>query len=268
MSGNIKDFEAAAATGRGERRYGGVARLYGDAALARLRGARVAVAGIGGVGSWAAEALARSGVGALRLIDLDHVAESNINRQIHALEATLGQAKVVAMAERIAQIDARIEVRCVDDFVSEANVATLLDGPLDFVIDAIDNVRAKAALVAWCRRAGIGLVTVGAAGGQTDPTRIAVADLAHTTQDPLLARLRARLRRDYGFPRAAGKRFRVDAVYSSEPLRYPDAACLPEAGPQGLNCAGFGSSVAVTASFGLAAAGRAIDRLCADKRLK
>lgn len=267
MNGMNKDLDIATAAGEGERRYGGVARLYGEAALARLRCARVAVAGIGGVGSWAVEALARSGVGGLRLIDLDHVAESNINRQIHALESSLGQAKVVAMAERIAQIDARIEVRCVDDFVTEGNVATLFDGPLDFVIDAIDDVRAKAALVAWCRRAGIGLVTVGAAGGQTDPTRIAVADLARTTQDPLLARLRARLRRDYGFPRAAGRRFRVDAVYSTEPLRYPDAACTPLRRPQGLNCAGFGSSVAVTASFGLAAAARAIDRLCADERL-
>ncbi len=264
MSGTNTDSERAPEAAAGERRYGGVARLYGEDALVRLRNARVAVAGIGGVGSWAVEALARSGVGALRLIDLDHVAESNINRQIHALETTLGQAKVVAMAERIAQIDGRIVVDCIDDFVTEDNVATLLDGPLDFVVDAIDNLRAKAALVAWCRRAGIGLVTVGAAGGQTDPTRIVVADLALATQDPLLARLRARLRRDYGFPKKAGKRFRVDAVYSTEPLRYPDAACAPMQGPQGLNCAGFGSSVAVTASFGLAAAGRAIDRLCVN----
>ena len=268
MSGIDTDLDTAPAAGADERRYGGVARLYGPAALARLRHARVAVAGIGGVGSWAVEALARSGVGALRLIDLDHVAESNINRQIHALDSSLGQAKVVAMAERIAQIDTRIEVSCVDDFVTEDNVGALLAGPLDFVIDAIDDVRAKAALVAWCRRAGIGLVTVGAAGGQTDPTRIAVADLARTTQDPLLARLRARLRRNYGFPKTAGRRFCVDAVYSTEPLRYPDAACAPVRGPQGLNCSGFGSSVAVTASFGLAAAGRAIDRLCASRREK
>jgi tRNA A37 threonylcarbamoyladenosine dehydratase len=243
------------------RRYGGIVRLYGADGLARLRAARVAVAGIGGVGSWAVEALARSGVGALRLIDLDHVAESNMNRQIHALEDTLGQAKVSAMAERIARIDPRTRVECVDDFVSEDNVATVLAGPLDYVIDAVDDVRAKAAMVAWCRRQGVAVITLGAAGGQVDPTRIAVDDLARTTQDPLLAKLRARLRRDHDFPRGVGKRFRVDAVYSTEPLQYPDAACAADAGPQGLSCAGFGSSMAVTATFGLTAAARVIGAL-------
>ena len=243
------------------RRFGGIVRLYGEAGLARLARARVAVVGIGGVGSWAVEALARSGVGHLRLIDLDHVAESNMNRQIHALEATLGQAKVEAMAARIGQIDPGIAVECVDDFVTEANVSAMLVPPLDFVIDAIDDVRAKAAIVMHCRRHGIGLITLGAAGGQTDPTRIAIEDLSRTTQDPLLAKLRARLRRDHGFTRDPAKRFRVEAVYSTEPLRYPDASCTAEAGPAGLSCAGFGSSMAVTASFGLAAAARAIERL-------
>ncbi|QID19022.1 tRNA threonylcarbamoyladenosine dehydratase [Nitrogeniibacter mangrovi] len=243
------------------RRYGGIVRLYGAEGLARLRAARVAVAGIGGVGSWVVEALARSGVGSLRLIDLDHVAESNMNRQIHALEATLGQAKVLAMAERIAGIDPRTVVETVDDFVTEDNVAQVLAAPLDYVVDAIDDVRGKAAMVAWCRRQGVPVITLGAAGGQVDPTRIEIADLARTTQDPLLAKLRARLRRDYGFPRGAGKRFRVDAVYSTEPLHYPEAACETDAGPQGLSCAGFGSSMAVTASFGLAAAARVLEAL-------
>jgi len=243
------------------RRYGGIVRLYGAEGLARLRAARVAIAGIGGVGSWAVEALARSGVGHLRLVDLDHVAESNLNRQIHALESSLGKAKVVAMAERIGDIDPRTEVVCVDDFVSEENVATVFDAGLDYVVDAVDDVRAKAAMVAWCRQHGVAVITLGAAGGQVDPTRIEVDDLSRTTQDPLLAKLRSRLRRDYGFPRGMGKRFRVDAVYSTEPLQYPEAACETDLGPQGLSCAGFGSSMAVTASFGLAAASRVIGAL-------
>ncbi|MCB1961510.1 MAG: tRNA threonylcarbamoyladenosine dehydratase, partial [Rhodocyclaceae bacterium] len=234
-------------------RYGGIARLYGAAGLARLRAARVAVAGLGGVGSWAVEALARSGVGHLRLIDLDHVAESNINRQIHALEDTLGQAKVVAMAERIARIDPGVEVACIDDFVTADNVAELLAPPLDYVIDAIDDVRAKAALLVWCQRQGIALVTVGGAGGKTDPARVQLADLGRTTEDPLLAKLRARLRSDYGYPRGAKRKFHVDAVFSPEIQRGE--------GGGGLNCAGFGSSMAVTASYGLVAAGRVIDRI-------
>lgn len=245
------------------RRFGGVARLYGDTALVRLQQARVAVAGIGGVGSWVAEALARSGVGNLRLIDLDHVAESNMNRQIHALEDTLGQAKVAAMAARIGQIDPGVVVECVDDFVTEENVATTLAGPLDIVIDAIDDLAAKTAIVLHCRRHGIRLVTLGAAGGQIDPTRIVIGDLSRTEQDPLLARLRKRLRQNHGFSRNPARRFGIDAVYSTEPLRYPAGSCDADAGPAGLSCAGFGSSVVVTASFGLAAAGRAIDRLLA-----
>ncbi|TVO62623.1 tRNA threonylcarbamoyladenosine dehydratase [Denitromonas ohlonensis] len=243
------------------RRFGGVARLYGEAALARLQQARVVVAGIGGVGSWVVEALARSGVGHLRLIDLDHVAESNINRQIHALDDTLGQAKIEAMAARIRLIDPGIVVECIDDFVTEANVATTLAGPVDLVVDAIDDLSAKAAIVLHCRRHGIRLITLGAAGGQTDPTRIVIGDLSRTEQDPLLARLRKRLRQKHGFSRNSGRRFGIDAVYSTEPLRYPEGSCDAVVGPAGLNCAGFGSSIAVTASFGLAAASRAIDRL-------
>lgn len=254
MSGSLPLVDEA-------RRYGGIVRLYGGEGLARLRAARVAVVGIGGVGSWAVEALARSGVGHLRLIDLDHVAESNMNRQIHALEATLGQAKVTAMAQRIGQIDPRTEVECVDEFVDADNVAQLLDAGLHYVVDAVDDVCAKAAMAAWCRTHGVRMITLGAAGGQVDPTRIEVADLSRTTQDPLLAKLRQRLRRDHGFPRGAGKRFGIEAVFSTEPLTYPEAACASDGGPQGLSCAGFGSSMAVTASFGLAAAGRVIDVL-------
>jgi tRNA A37 threonylcarbamoyladenosine dehydratase len=243
-----------------ERRFGGLARLYGAQGLARLQAAHVCVVGIGGVGSWAVEALARSGVGRLTLVDLDHVAESNMNRQIHALEGTLGQAKVLAMAERVVAINPLARVAAVDAFAEPDNLAAIIPADADAVIDAIDSVRAKAALIAFCLARGVQVVTAGAAGGQTDPTRIAVADLARTVQDPLLAKVRSRLRREYGFSRDAKRSFGVEAVYSTEPLSYPEAACdAPVAGPAGLGCAGFGSSMVVTASFGLVAAGRVID---------
>jgi len=237
------------------RRFAGIERLYGAGALARLAAAHVCVVGIGGVGSWAAEALARCGVGRLTLIDLDHVAESNINRQVHALEDTLGQAKAQAMAERIAQIDPACTVVCIEEFITPENVATLLPA-CDLALDCIDQVRAKAALIAHCKRAGIAVVTTGGAGGRTDPTRIRIEDLSRTTQDALASKLRARLRKDYGFPREAKRKFGVPCVFSDEPLRRPQGlACdVDEKGLHGLNCAGYGSSVMVTAAFGLAAA--------------
>ncbi len=237
------------------RRFSGIERLYGADSLTRLAAAHVCVIGIGGVGSWAAEALVRSGVGRLTLIDLDHVAESNINRQIHALESTLGQAKVTAMQERIAQINPACTVDCVEEFITPENVATLL--PMcDAIIDCIDQVKPKAALIALCRRSKLPVVTTGGAGGRTDPTRIRIDDLARTTQDALASKLRARLRQDYGFPRDAKKKFGVPCVFSDEQIRRPQTlACdLDEAGLHGLNCAGYGSSVAVTAGFGFAAA--------------
>lgn len=240
-----------------ERRFGGMRRLYGVEAAARLRTAHVCVIGIGGVGSWAAEALARSGVGRLTLIDLDHVAESNINRQVHALEATLGQAKVLAMRERIGQINPACEVACVEEFVSPENAATLIPA-CDGVIDAIDQVKAKAALIAHCKRAGIALVTTGGAGGRSDPAQLRIDDLSRTIQDPLASKVRARLRKEYGFPREPKKKFGVDCVYSVETIRRPQAAAcdVDEAGLHGLSCAGYGSSVCVTAPFGFAAAAR------------
>ncbi|HJW26353.1 MAG TPA: tRNA cyclic N6-threonylcarbamoyladenosine(37) synthase TcdA [Rhodocyclaceae bacterium] len=239
-----------------ERRFGGVARLYGDAGAARLRQAHVCIVGIGGVGSWAAEALARSGVGALTLIDLDMVAESNTNRQVHALDDIYGKAKVDAMAERIAAINPDCAVTTVEDFVTPENTAELLAGPFAAVVDAIDQVKAKAAMLAHCRRHRLPIVTAGAAGGQMDPTQIRLADLSQTVQDPLLAKVRSHLRRDYGFPRDGKKKFGITAVYSTEQLRYPEtgAVCSTDSGPTGLNCAGFGSSVCVTSVFGMAAA--------------
>ncbi len=250
------------------RRFGGVARLYGEPALARLAAAHVCVVGIGGVGSWAAEALARSAVGRITLIDLDHVSESNVNRQIHALDGEFGRAKVQAMAERILAINPACAVTGIDDFITEENVVALLP-PCDAVLDAIDIVRAKAALIAHCRRSGRPVVTTGGAGGRRDPTRIQVADLARTTEDALASKVRARLRREYGFTREAKKKFGVDCVFSVEPIvrpASPGPACdIDESGGgrglQGLNCAGYGSAVTVTACFGLVAAARVLERL-------
>ena len=250
-----------------ERRFGGIARLYGQPALERFRAARVCVIGVGGVGSWIVEALARSAVGALTLIDLDNVAESNINRQVQALSATLGQAKIDALAERIAQINPYCKVTLVEDFITPDNLAQMIGAhSYDYVVDAIDSARDKAALIAYCRQHAIALITIGGAGGQTDPTKIAVRDLSKTEQEPLLKRVRKLLRSHYGFPRGEKNKFNVDAVFSMEPLQFPadEAGCSLDAGGRGItgiNCAGFGSSVVVTASFGMVAAAHLLRKL-------
>jgi tRNA A37 threonylcarbamoyladenosine dehydratase len=252
-----------------ERRFGGVRRLYGTVAFERFQRAHVCIIGIGGVGAWAAEALARTAIGRLTLIDPDHLAESNINRQVHALTHELGKSKTQAMKERIDAINPQCQVTGVEEFLTPENVSGLLENRFDYVVDAIDSAHAKTALIAHCRRQRIGLVSIGAAGGQTDPGRVQLADLARTTEDPLLAKVRASLRRGHGFPRDPAKKFGVDCVYSTEPLTYPSAeggVCdeRPEdAHLHGLNCAGFGSSVCVTATFGLRAAAHVLDRLTA-----
>ena len=254
------------------RRFGGIARLYGDAALTRFQNAHVCVIGVGGVGSWIVEALARSTIGAITMIDLDNLAESNVNRQIHALTDTLGQAKVFALAERIKQINPTCRVTQVEDFITPDNVAEMIgQGRYDYVIDAIDNVRAKTALIVYCREHGIKLVTLGGAGGQIDPTKIEVRDLCRTEQEPLLAKVRKRLRRYHGFPRGTKNKFHIDAVFSTEPLRFPELCEVGDdddgegdeksAGVTGLNCAGFGSAMVVTAAFGLVAASHVLNKL-------
>jgi tRNA A37 threonylcarbamoyladenosine dehydratase len=237
-----------------ERRFGGLRRLYGDADYLRLRGARLAVVGLGGVGSWAAEALARSGVAELVLIDLDHVAESNINRQVQALGATVGMAKAEALRQRIADIHPDCQVRCIEEFVDEQNWPGLLAGQvIDGVVDACDQVRAKACLAAWALESGTPLVTVGAAGGKREPHRLEVDDLAAVTHDPLLASLRQRLRKFHGAARQG--KMHVSCVYSREPVHLPLAAPGEACAVDGsLNCHGYGSTVTVTASFGMAAA--------------
>lgn len=245
-----------------ERRFGGLRRLYGHAAYERLRGARLAVIGVGGVGSWAAEALARSGVAALTLIDLDHVAESNINRQVQALHHTVGQAKVLALMDRIAAIHPACSVHPVEEFVDEDNAAALLGArPLDGVLECCDNVRAKAATAVWARVKGVPLVTVGAAGGKTRPHAVEVADLAEVTHDPLLASLRQRLRQRHGAPRKGS--IGVQCVFSREAVRPPQDAACDVSGDGSLNCHGYGSSVTVTAVFGMVAAATLTERILA-----
>lgn len=251
-----------------DRRFGGIARLYGAAALERFRHAHVCVIGVGGVGSWAVEALARSAVGKLTLIDLDNVAESNTNRQLPALDPHYGRAKVSVLAERVRAINPACEVVEIEEFVEEGNLEDMLGRGYDFVIDAIDNLRVKTAMAAWCVKRRQPFIVSGGAGGQMDPTQIRVADLGEVTYDPLLAKLRYNLRRHHGFAREPGKKLHVPCVFSTEQLVYPDApSCdVGERGPQGLSCAGFGASMAVTASFGLAAAAHALKTLAKPAR--
>ena len=247
-----------------ERRFGGLRRLYGEAAYQRLRGLRLAVVGLGGVGSWAVEALARSGVAELVLIDMDHVAESNINRQIQALSATLGQAKGQALADRIAQIHPACRVHLVDNFVGPENWPGLLPVAVDGVIDACDQVRAKVAMAQWSLAEAVPLVCVGAAGGKSSAERTQMSDLAQVTHDPLLASVRQRLRQSWrqsgSAPRLGRQgQFGLACVHSLEPVLPPqDAACDPASK---LACHGYGSSVMVTASFGMTAASALVGAL-------
>ena len=237
-----------------ERRFGGLRRLYGEAGYERIRAARVAVVGLGGVGSWAAEALARSGVASLTLIDLDHVAESNINRQVQAVGTTIGQSKVQALRERIADIHPGCELIGIEEFVDEGNWPALLPQPVDAVIDACDQVRAKCAIAAWALQTGARLVVVGAAGGKRQPHAVQVDDLVLVTHDPLLASLRQRLRKQHGAARTG--RMGVRCVFSREAVAAPEQACDVDGS---LNCHGYGSSVGVTATFGMVAASLALE---------
>lgn len=254
-----------------DRRFGGIARLYGEKALARFRGAHVCVIGVGGVGSWIVEALARSAIGKLTLIDLDNVAESNINRQIQALSGTIGMAKISALAERIAQINPFCEVVQVEDFITPDNLDEMVGAHnFDYVVDAIDSAKSKTALIHYCRSKQIPLVVIGSAGGQTDPTRIEVRDLSKTEQEPLLKKVRRRLRSQFNYPPNSKNKLGVDAVFSMEPLKFPETGevCTvdgderaPQQGVTGINCAGFGSAMVVTATFGMVAAGHLLRKL-------
>ncbi len=248
------------------RRFGGVRRLYGQTAFENFCHAHICVVGIGGVGSWAAEALARSAIGKITLIDLDNVAESNVNRQNHAYTGEFGRAKVEAMAEYINKINPQCRVNKIEDFVSIDNVRELMTKDFDYVIDCADSHRVKAAMIAHCRRNKIKIITVGSAGGQIDPTQIRVCDLINTDQDALLAKTRKLLRQQYGFTHTPKHRFNVPAVYSSEQLSYPSeegeiTLQKPETA-RDLSCAGgIGSVMTVTASFGLVAVSHVLKKL-------
>ena len=233
-----------------QRRFGGVESLYGPTAIDCFMQAHVIVVGIGGVGSWVAEALARNAIGELTLIDMDVVAESNINRQLPALSSTLGKNKIDVMAERIHDINPNCKVNLIDDFVSEDNLAEMIDDNANYVVDCIDSSRAKAAMIAWCKRRKIKIITLGGAGGQTDPSLIKVSDLSKTIHDPLLSKTRKLLRQNYGFSTNKKRRFAITCVYSTEHLTRP----VQQSGASALSCAGgLGSSVMVTASFGFIA---------------
>lgn len=243
-----------------DRRFSGLERLYGVVPAHAIRSAHVVVVGIGGVGSWVAEALARSGVGRLTLIDLDHIAESNINRQVHALSTSVGMAKVLAMQQRIALINPDCVVNCVEAFVEPDNWPILVPADADATVDACDQIKAKTAMADWARRSKAPFISVGAAGGKRHAHKVDVADLSETTHDPLLAQMRYRLRKAHGAPRD-GKRMGVICVFSREAVRPADASCELEQGDNTLNCHGYGSVVAVTATFGMCAAGWVLDKI-------
>lgn len=253
-------------------RFGGIKRLYGNQQTQILFESHVCVIGIGGVGSWVAEALARTGIGQITLIDMDDICATNVNRQIHALTDTVGDLKIEAMQERIKQINPHCKVNLVDDFISPDNLREYIDASFDYVVDAIDSVKAKSALIAYCKRNKIPIITTGGAGGQTDPTQITVADVAKTVQDPLMSKVRSTLRRDFNFSKNPKRKFGVDCVYSTEQLVYPTSdgqVCQqkPDSeGPMRLDCSGgFGAVTMVTASFAFVAAARVVNKLIAKK---
>lgn len=244
-----------------EQRFGGIGRLYTPEGLAKLRQSHICVIGIGGVGSWAVEALARSGIGKITMIDMDDICVTNINRQIHALTSTVATLKTEAMKTRIAEINPECQVEIIDDFISPDNLADYLNRGYDYVIDAIDSVKTKAALIAYCKRNKIRLITTGGAGGQTDPSQIQIADLSKTIQDPLASKARSLLRKEYHFSQNPKRKFGVDCVFSTQPLIFPKMGEGCEISAT-MNCAnGFGAVTIVTATFAFFAVGRVIDKL-------
>lgn len=252
------------------QRFGGIVRLYGVAGAQALRAAHVCVVGIGGVGSWTAEALARSGVGEISLIDLDDICITNSNRQIHALGDSIGQPKVDAMAERIRAINPDCKVNAVEDFATEETIPEYIHKGMSYVVDAIDSAGNKAKLIAHCKRNKIPVITTGAAGGQVDPARITVVDLNRTYNDPLAAKVRGILRRHYGFSKNPKRHFSVPCVYSTEQLRYPQpdgSVCQSKVAMEEgvrLDCSGgFGAATMVTGTFGFVAAAKVVEKLVA-----
>lgn len=255
------------------RRFGGVERLYGKQGLKRFSQSHIIIIGIGGVGSWVVEALARNAIGKLTLIDMDVVSESNINRQLPALSSTIGREKCDVMAERIRDINANCDVCIIDDFITQENIQMLIDSDADYIIDCIDNSRVKAALIAWCKRQKIKIITLGGAGGQVDPSLIKVSDLSRAEYDPLLSRTRKILRQKFSFASKGKRRFSIPCVYSTEHLTYPTSDGNTskqkplDTDVGGLSCAGgIGSSVMVTASFGFTASAYVLKKLADENK--
>ncbi len=248
------------------RRFSTLEKLYGTGALERFAKAHIVIIGVGGVGSWVVESLARSGIGELTLIDLDHISESNMNRQLHTLDTTIGQAKVQVLKERIGLINTQCKVNCIEDFISAENVGDLLgifpSTPPSLVIDCIDHAKTKAALIAWCRSNKLRVLTVGGAGACIDPLRIKIEDLSKTQNDWLLSKTRKHLRQQHGFARNPKRSFGVPAIYSDETRIKNEDYDITQGD---LNCAGYGSVVHVTAGMGLAAAAKALTLLVAIK---
>lgn len=244
-----------------DHRFGGIARLYGQQALSIFANAHICVIGIGGVGSWAVEALARSGIGNITLIDMDDICVTNVNRQLHALTDNIGDLKTEAMQVRIAQINPACKVKIIDDFLTLDNIEDYIQPCFDYVIDAMDNVKVKAALIAYCKRNKIKMISIGGAGGQTDPTQIQIMDLSRTIQDPLMAKVRSLLRKNYSFSQNPKRKFGVECVFSTQPLIFPkvEGDCQLSAT---MNCAnGFGAATMVTATFGFFAVARVLEKL-------
>ncbi len=251
-------------------RFAGVDRLYGRGSVKTLSGKHVCVVGLGGVGSWAVEALARSGIGRLTLIDADEVCLSNTNRQLHALDGHYGRGKAVALAERCVAINPKLQVETVESFLTPSNLGQLLDRGYDLVVDACDSFRSKVEMIAWCRRRKIPVLVVGSAGGRTDATQIRIRDLSRTEHDALLALVRKKLRAEFGFPKNASRYFGVPAIYSLENVKYPQSdgsvcGTRPALGPDAalkLDCGGgLGAATHVTGTFAFAAVGKAIELL-------
>ncbi len=250
-------------------RFGGLGRLYGRTALEKLARAHVAVIGVGGVGSWTAEALARSGVGRLTLIDMDDVCITNTNRQLPALDGEIGRPKVEVLAERIRRINPGCTVDAVTEFFLESTADRLLAPcqPFDWVVDAVDRMAIKSLLLAKAHERGIAVLTVGGAGGRRDPTQVRCGDLGATGGDALLRQVRRELRRTYGWTKGRGAAFGVSAVYSAEPQIFPQSdgtVCATKEIGENLrmDCAsGYGAACFVTGAFGFAAAGEVVRRI-------
>lgn len=269
----VSDSSDTAGSALYQTRFGALGRVYGTAALDLLAGMHVCIVGVGGVGSWTAESLARSGVGTLTLIDPDDVALSNTNRQLIALDDTVGVPKVDVLADRIAGINPDCRCLRVEDTLVENNLSRLITADFDYVVDAIDSIRFKAALIHYCRRQKIPIITTGGAGGRRDPLAVSISDLSRTWNDALAAKVRSRLRADYGFTKNPKRRFAVECVFSSEQPRYPSgdggvSHARPGIKGVDLDCEqGYGSASFVTGVFGLVAASRVVNRVL-EQRLE